>query len=258
MSKQPQKAYWKQHRDAYHRHSVEREVLRFMGWSKLLDLIEAAEREPSSFRDHLLFADALAIGFATAGRVSEWRTLTPDSIHVFPSYFEVRGMGLSKRYRKTDHVIRCLRCHTLNDKFATRCKECNANLIYGEKKQWQTKRLAMTRIPFHFPREEQTARYILRRLNIAKENAWPYLFYNPHTKQPVTPRCFYTHFVHVGEQVDLELWPHRERAERCKQLREEYDFTRDDIKRFTMIVAEKTLDVYAGTSIPYEKKMGIL
>jgi selenocysteine lyase/cysteine desulfurase len=53
-------------------------------------------------------------------------------------------------------------------------------------------------------------------------------------------------------------WPHRERAERVKQLTEEYEMTRDDLKRFTMIVSDKTIAVYAGTSKPYEKKMGIM
>ncbi len=61
----------------------------------------------------------------------------------------------------------------------------------------------------------------------------------------------------AGDKLKLDMWPHRFRAERCKQLREEYDFTKDDLRRFTMIVADKTLEIYAGTSKPYEKKMGI-
>ncbi|MGA3191532.1 MAG: hypothetical protein ABSD73_03345 [Candidatus Bathyarchaeia archaeon] len=41
-------------------------------------------------------------------------------------------------------------------------------------------------------------------------------------------------------------------------MTEEYEMTRDDLKRFTMIVSDKTIAVYAGTSKPYEKKMGIM
>jgi hypothetical protein len=47
------------------------------------------------------------------------------------------------------------------------------------------------------------------------------------------------------------------RAERAKQLVEDYGFTEDDLKRFMMIIEESPFDFYAGTSIPYERKMGI-
>lgn len=256
MTVQPQKAYWATH--TYQRHSVEREVLRFMGWQNLVKMIKVAEKSATSFADKLLFADALAIGFATAGRVSAWSRLKHENFVEHPDYFEVRDMLLFKRYKKLDHVIVCRRCGLENPKFEVVCKKCGANLVYGGRKKWKTMPLSMVRFPFKFPKDEATTPYILRRLSIAKSEGYPYLFYNPRTKKSITPTCFYDHFVEVGEKVGLDMWPHRERAERCKQLREEYEFTKDDLKRFTMIVADKTLDVYAGTSVPYEKKMGIL
>jgi hypothetical protein len=171
--------------------------------------------------------------------------------------FEVRDMLVCKRYKKTGHKILCRRCGLLNEKFEVVCKKCGANLIYAGKKKWDTVPINMVRIPFKFPKKEATVPFVQRRLAIARNNGWSYLFYNPHTKKPITPECFYNHFVETGTQIGIDLWPHRERAERCKQLREEYDFTKDDLRRFTMIVADKTLEIYAGTSKPYEKKMGI-
>ena len=71
MSVQPQKAYWDKHPGEYQRHNVEHEVLRFMGWATLLRLIKLAEDLPTNFEDQFLFADAIAVGFETAGRISE-------------------------------------------------------------------------------------------------------------------------------------------------------------------------------------------
>jgi hypothetical protein len=257
MSVQPQKAYWNKHPGEYERHSVEREVLRFMGWKTLTDLIKLAENLPTSFEDKLMFADAIGIGFATAGRISEWTPLKPDNFVEYDRYFEVREMEVHKRFKKLDHVIVCQRCKTENEKFELSCKKCSANLVYSGKKKWKTKTIEMYRIPFTIPKKEATAAYLSRRLAYAKANGNPYLFYNPKAKKPVSEKCLYDHVVEAGKEIGLEMWPHRFRAERCKQLREEYEFTKDDLRRFTMIVADRTLEIYAGTSLPYEKKMGI-
>lgn len=224
MSKQPQKAYWDKH--PYHRHSVESEVLRFMGWDMLLKLIKTIEKTATSFDDKFIFADALAIGFATAGRISEWSTLRVENFVELDSCFEVRNMLVSKRYKKVGHKILCRRCGLLNEKFEVVCTQCGANLIYSGKKKWETVPVRMVRISFKFPKKEAIVPFVLRRLAIARNNGWSYLFYNPHSKKPITPECFYDHFVRVGEKVGIDFWPHRERAERCKQLREEYEFTK--------------------------------
>lgn len=80
--------------------------------------------------------------------------------------------------------------------------------------------------------------------------------YSEHIKHEL-PSKLEEHFRKVGEKLGIDLWPHRNRAERAKQLVEDYGFTKDDLKRFMMMVEESTLDFYAGTSIPYERKMGI-
>jgi len=255
MSEQPQKAYWSKHQ--YQRHSVEKEVLRWMGWKKLTQLIKVAEDLPTNFEDELVFADALAVSFATAGRINEWIPLRTSNFFEFDTYFEVREMAVEKRFKKVDHVVICQRCKTVNLKFEIACSSCGANLVYAGKRKWKTEPVKMVRIPFKFPKTEATTIHIQRRLALARQKGWSFLFFNPATDKPISDVCFYNHFVAAGKKCGIEMWPHRERAERCKQLREEYGFNKDDLKRFTMIIADKTLDIYAGTSGPYEKKMGI-
>jgi hypothetical protein len=97
----------------------------------------------------------------------------------------------------------------------------------------------------------------MRRLAYARSLHLPYLFYNPITHGPVTRQCIYDHMILAGQKIGFDMWPHRGRAERCKQLREEYDFTKDDLKSFTMIVTDKTLEIYAKTTVAYQKKMGL-
>jgi hypothetical protein len=255
--RQPQKAYWDKHPGEYQRHSVEKEVLNWMGWERLQKLIKVAEDLPTSFDDRLVFADAIAVSFATAGRINEWTQLKTTNFFEYDTYFEVKDMIVEKRYKKVDHTIVCLRCSTENQKFEMSCLKCGANLVYAGRRKWQTVPVSMFRIPFKFPKKEPTTIYIQRRLALAKQKGWSYLFLNPATDKPISDVCFYDHFVQAGQRCGIELWPHRQRAERCKQLREEYEFGKDDLKRFTMIVADKTLEVYAGTSLPYERKMGI-
>jgi len=257
MSSQPQKAYWDKHPGEYSRHSVEKEVLNWMGWTKLLTLIKCAEDLPTNFDDKLVFADGLAVGFATAGRINEWTRLKTSNFYEYDNYFEVKDMIVEKRYKKVDHVILCRRCLVENQKFEVICVKCGANLIYAGRRKWKTTPVAMTRIPFKFPKTEPTTVYVQRRLALAKQKGWSNLFHNPATDKPITDVCFYEHFVLAGERAGMEMWPHRQRAERCKQLSEEYESTKDDLKRFTMIITDKTLAIYAGTSVPLEKKMGI-
>jgi hypothetical protein len=257
MSKQPQKAYWSLHPGEYQRHCVEREVLRFMGWNALGNLIRVAEGLPTSFDDTLLFADGIAVSFATASRISEWLLLKPENFVEYDTYFEVIDMEVHKRYRKVDHTVQCQRCKTFNDKFEVACLKCGANLLHAGKRKWKTVPVKLCRIPFMIPKKELTTQYLMRRLAFARQFHYPYLFYNPNAKSPVTRQCIYDHIVLAGKKIGLEMWPHRERAERCKQLREEYEFSQEDLKRFTMIVSSKTLEIYAGTSVPYQKKMGI-
>lgn len=255
MVKQPQKAYWDKHK--YHRHSVERELLRFMGWNTLLEIIEQAENVRTSFVDQLFVADWIAVDFATASRINESVLSKLEHFVEYPDHFEVVGLPVIKRFEKIGQTIICKRCGFQNEEFDVTCHDCGANLIFAGKRKYKTRPKQLFRIPFQIPKKEPTTQYLLRRLKIAKENEWPYLFFNPNTEKPITDSCFYNHFRHVGEKVGLDLWPHRNRAERAKQLVEEYEFTKDDLKRFMMIVEESTLDFYAGTSVPYQKKMGL-
>jgi hypothetical protein len=255
VSKQPQKAYWDKH--PYTRHSVKRELLKFMGWNTLLEIIEQAEHIRTSFADQHFVADWIAVDFAEASRINESVLSKVDNFLEHPDHFEVVGLPVIKRFEKIGQTIICKRCGLENEEYEVACQKCGANLVFAGRRKFQTRPKQLFRTPFQIPNKEPTTKYLIRRLKIAKENEWEYLFFNPHTKKPITDSCFYTHFRSVGEKVGIDLWPHRNRAERAKQLVEEYEFNKDDLKRFMMIVEESTLDFYAGTSVPYEKKMGI-
>lgn len=256
MVRQPQKAYWDKH--VYHRHSVKRELLRFMGWDMLLEIIEEAENVKTSFEDRFFMADWIAVDFAEASRINESILSKVANFVEHSDHFEVVGLPIIKRFEKVGQTIICKRCGTENEEYEVVCQKCGANLVFAGRRKFQTRPKNLFRIPFQIPKKEPTTNYLIRRLKIARENNWTYLFFNPDTQKPITDSCFYNHFQRVGEKVGIDLWPHRNRAERAKQLVEEYGFTKDDLKRFMMIVEESTLDFYAGTSVPYEKKMGLI
>jgi hypothetical protein len=259
MSKQPQKAYWNKDNipHKYKRHSVKNEVLKFMGWNRLLEIIEEAENVKSSFEDQYFVSDWVAIDFAIASRINESVLAKAEYFIEHSDSFEVIGLPVIKRYEKVSQTIICKRCKTENEEFNVECSNCGANLVFAGKKKFQTRPKEMVRTPFYIPKAEATTKYLVRRLQYAREEKSPYLFFNPSTQKPITDSCFYTHFRSIGERLGIDLWCHRNRAERAKQLVEEYGFTRDDLKRFMMIVEEKTLEFYAGTSTPYSRKMGI-
>jgi len=233
------------------------DLRKFMGWPKLMEIITYAETYPLTNLDDLhLFADLIAVAFATCGRINEVLTLTRRNFKVSQTFIEVVNMPLSKRWKKEDTTIECMRCHTMNEKFEAVCTSCGANLVFAGKKHYKTSKVEAFRKPFRFPRSEPTTPYVLRRLRV--EHA--FLFQNPNTRKPITDRCALTHLTVIGRKlrIPLGLWNHRFRAERLKQVVEEYHFNKEDLKQFSGIVEDSTLDMYAGTTEPYEKKMGLV
>ena len=89
MSKQPQKAYWDKHE--YTRHSVKRELLKFMGWDTLIEIIEEAENVKTSFQDELFVADWIAVDFAEASRLNESVMSKVKHFVEHSDHFEVIG-----------------------------------------------------------------------------------------------------------------------------------------------------------------------
>jgi len=228
-----------------------------MGWDALIEIIEEAEKVQTSFDDQHFVADWIAVDFAEASRINESVLSKVEHFIEHTDHFEVVGLPVIKRFEKIGQTIICKRCGLENEEFDVQCRECGSNLVFAGKKKYKTRPKFLVRIPFKIPKREPTTKYLIRRLAIAKENNWQYLFFNPNTQNPITDSCFYTHYQRLGKRLGVDLWPHRNRAERAKQLVEEYEFTKDDLKRFMMIVEESTLDFYAGTSVPYEKKMGL-
>jgi len=232
------------------------DLQKFMGWTKLMNIIRFAEAHPlTNLKDVCLFADLIAVAFATCGRINEVLVLRDSNFTVSQGFFEVNDMLLSKRWKKEDTTIECMRCHRINEKFEAVCTNCGANLVFAGKKHFKTRKVDAIRKPFRFPRSELTTPYVLRRLHV--EHA--FLFQNPNTGKPISARCALTHLTVIGQKmrIPLGLWNHRFRSERLKQLVEDYHFNKEDLKQFSGIVEDSTLDMYAGTTEPYEKKMGL-
>jgi len=232
------------------------DLQKFMGWHRLINIIMYAEAHPlTNLKDSCLFADLIAVAFATCGRINEVLVLKGSNFTVSQGFVEVNGMLLSKRWEKEDTTIECMRCHAMNEKFEAVCTNCGANLVFAGKKHYKTRKVEALRKSFRFPRSELTTPYVLRRLRVERA----FLFQNPNTAKPISDRCALSHLTEIGRRVriPLGLWNHRFRSERLKQLVEEYHFSKEDLKQYSGIVEDSTLDMYAGTTEPYEKKMGL-
>lgn len=262
--KQPQKAYWKHH--PYHRHSVERDVKDFMGWSTLTKILHLAEQIQTTLPQKML-AYLLAFSFAGAFRINEALLLKKQNFVTKQKSIEVKDTILSKRWKKKDTVIVCRRCDQVNEKFEVVCQKCGANLIMGGgRKKFVTEKVNMVRAAFEFPKREITSDYVLECL---ETNTSDFLFENPFLHKPVTDSWALWHLAgkenknNLGLKIGLPLWNHRFRSERLTQLgmpkaQGGYGFDDGELHAFSNIVEAKTLRRYAKKKANYIQKMGIL
>lgn len=209
--KQPEKAVWNRPERRYRRHSVERDVQEFVGWSTMMRLIEI----PRS----LFLRGLVSALFLTGGRISEVLSLRKENF-VYPQnegIILVKGKRLVKRYRKIDAYVECRNCGSRNERWNKACVNCGLDLVKFGRNRWVTEKINAVRIPFPISMSEPYAPYLLRYVAHVED----YLFLNPYTQKPYTRSWAYSQVRELGKQIvpPMELYGHWFRAQRaCMQL----------------------------------------
>lgn len=218
-----------------HRHSVEKDVKSFCGWSRLQEIVDAAGSVGHNSLRNVGFTAAL---FCTGGRVSEVLLLKPSMISVYkgctPKLIMFENMPLLKRYKKLSDF--------LDDK--------------GHKR-YKTERIEATR-DFSFRIDEPLVNPMLKWVIHALENKCEWLFPSPYTTKPLTRKWAYQLIDKIGDRVGLELWPHWFRSQRACQLASEYDFREASLLEWFEWEKWETAKKYAKLGpLGLAKKMGV-
>jgi hypothetical protein len=206
MTEQPQKAYWNHHE--YKRHSVDRDVKKFIGLKTMQKIIETSDRK--------IVRAFLAFLFSTGLRVSECLSLRRANFQIVdaqPPLLIVSGVKLEKRYEKVEEYYICDQCQTPQPK-SKECVKCHADLVAHGQRHYLTRPTEEEIHEFPITLDEPFSQILLEWL---KKND-DYLFLSPYTGKPYTRVWAYSQVRTIGAQLGLELWPHRFRSERASQL----------------------------------------
>jgi ribosomal protein L37E len=233
----------------YKRHSVDRDVRFYVGWKVLGELFDKIQNP--EYKKVGLFA------FKTAGRITETLGCTKEMFVVDEGqgFVLVRNFPILKRWKAVDKEIVCERCGKVNLKFDVQCSTCGANLLVSGKRRFKTQRVDEIRLPFYIPLKEPYTSDMLPVI----QNAENYLFPSPYTEKPYTRQWAWNVIKEYGKVVGLKsLYNHWFRAQRLTQLGNEYGFDRDELKAFSGIKKDETLEKYAKKIATYMHKMGLM
>jgi len=204
--------YWKEHGADYQRASVGTDIEEFVGWDTLLDLIKECEKteyapspafdvDATDYRSRLIRRDQALIAalFLTGGRANEVVELRVSNfdLHTNPEYIYVRGMKVSKRYRKLE---------TIKHSDGTR--------------SYVTEPMDVTRGVFTLPRDEPLVPYLEEWIQTIDD----YLFPSPTKKPHLSRQRAYQIVKEIGKRVGIEIWVHWFRSQRASQLVQEHEF----------------------------------
>jgi ribosomal protein L40E len=168
----------------------------------------------------------------------------------------VRNFPILKRWKAVDKYIICERCGTKSPKFETVCANCSANLLVTGKRHFKTERVPEIRLPFYIPLKEALTADMLTVLERKEDKE--ILFPSPYTGKPYTRQWAHNAIKQYGSLVGLDsLYNHWFRAQRLTQLGNEYGFDWDELKAFSGIKKDETLDKYAKKIATYMHKMGL-
>lgn len=235
---------------SYKRHSVDRDVRFFVGWKVLQELFEKIDNQ--RYREVGIFS------FECAGRITETLSAEREMFVVDQDqgFILVRNFPILKRWKAKDKVIICERCRAQNSKFEVQCSACGANLLVSGKRRFITERVEEFRLPFYIPLKESFANDMLTVLARPTDR---FLFPSRYTEKPYTRQWAWNVIKQYGRVVGLDsLYNHWFRAQRLTQLGNEYGFNRDELKAFSGIKKDETLDKYAKMIATYMGKMGLL
>jgi hypothetical protein len=246
----------------YKRHSVDHDVNFFIGWNKLEELFDAFETRKlegfEHYTKHHKYCDVGLVAFKVAGRITEALRTRAEwfTIYEHERVIVVRDYPILKRYKAVDVEIKCKRCKVINNKYETACTACGANLITAGTKHYTTVPVIEYRQPFFIKIDEM---YSDRLIELIKNTQSGLLFPSPDKRRkdmPYTRAWAYNFVKNYGKVVNLDnLYNHYFRAQRLMQLRVEAGFTKEDLKMFTAIKSDKTLDHYIKDIQSYTRKL---
>lgn len=234
---------------SYKRHSVDRDVRFFVGWKVLGELFQKVDNP--RYKEVGLFA------FKCAGRITETLGCRKEMFVVDrkADFIMVRNFPVLKNFKVKDKFIICERCGAQNNKFEVQCYSCNANLLVTGKRKFITEKVHVTRLPFYIPLKEPFSEEMIPIIAKAKD----YLFPSPYTERPYTRQWAWNVIKDYGRVVGLDsLYNHWFRSQRLTQVANEYGFDRDELKVFSGIKRDETLDKYVKKIATYMHKMGLM
>jgi len=217
------------------RHSVEKDVKSFCGWSTLLNIVETARSIGANSSRNAGFVSCL---FECGGRVTETLMLKPSMFSVYkgctPRLIMVENMPLLKRYKKLSDF--------LDDK--------------GDR-HYKTERINATR-DFSFRADEPLVKPMVDWLIYALDNRYEMLFPSPYTDKPLTRKWAYQLTEKIGNRLGMELYPHWFRSQRASQIASEYDFREASLLEWFQWEKWETAKKYAKLGpLGLAKKMGV-
>ncbi len=253
----------------YVRHGVKKDLLSFCGWKELTDLFQRLRWRNETF------ADVAVVSFKLASRINEALPLdnTITQFEINDDYIVVYNYLMLKRYKKVpnefgDNIFDfiCKRCKHVNNMYSSNCEKCNTNLVMHGKKRYLTVRRLDSREPFFIPRDEPFDSEFVRIISQRKNNynqLVPFkglLFpsQDPRTYgKPYTSEWAYYHITHCKlPEGSFDWWNHRFRGERLLYFREQ-GFLKDELKNFSGITNDRTLEFYTKGILTYANKLGM-
>lgn len=243
MNKTMQKGWWATH--PYQRQSVA-SIRTFCGWSTLQQLMATIT--------HPIMKDVVIAGFKTGGRINAVLALETEMFKVEKDKIVVSNMPLLKRWKKTDVTIECIRCGEFNTRYTVECKQCGANLIYGGKKHYVTKKLDVKRADFFWPRTEPCNDVLMERVKVSDGLLFP----SPYKKgRSYTRDWAYKLLQEAGETMGITLWNHWLRSQRAHQLVVDYGFEDGDLMNYFGWLKAETARPYAKEYSKMAEKMNV-
>jgi len=207
--------YWKDHLlHPYKRRAVERDVVQFDGWEKLVELCNRLE----SNRDKALFQ---AI-FSTGGRINEVLSLKKENFAVGyeDKYLLVQNMTLSKRYLKTHEYQEWI--DSLPETRLKRLYKFDEEKKQYSRRRFETEKVNAIRSPFVIPLNEPLMPKFLEQIEASES----YLFIGRSTEKPMSRNWAYKIITKTG------LYPHYLRGQKASCLIAFYGMTMEEMMEY--------------------------
>jgi len=233
----------------------------FVGWDKLLSLIDACNEIDYDiyFRDYCRERDKglIACLFETGSRIAECLSLTKANFDfTIKDYCVVSGMLLEKRYEKTGSFIEVLE----EEPTGAHAKLYEPQILETGKQIWKRKRWRTTitsekvqrlRIRRPFPILKADPLYPIMEQYV-KHSHSELLFPSSRLRKNKTRfmTCTNAWFIinRIQKITKIQLWPHWFRSQRASQLKNEYGFDTDDRKDWFNWLTDPMASLYTKTS----------